>query len=107
MSNFKKNGGWKFVTNNDPHAYRMYGFPTKKEFNEYIGYSEAILIPIHYDMCLSVELIDIFLSTECVLEGESQIVIDCFYDPINAAPTDFIKQKPMLMFARDFLEIHT
>ena len=99
--------GWKFVHSNYPYAYRMHGFPTDTAFKQYIGDSESLLIPIHYDMCVSLELIDIYLQTKCKLGGKFQLVVDCFYDPTTNRPTDFVKQTPCVTTAQNFLSIHS
>lgn len=101
-----KNKGWKFVTSSNDYAYRMYGFPTKAQFQQFVGNHESLLIPIHYDMCVSVELVDAFLDAEDQMILPTQEVADCFHDPIENVPTEFILFRPRIKTVQEFLSFH-
>lgn len=93
----------------------MYGFPTQLQFQQFIGDYESLLIPIHYDMCVSEELIQVFFDAEDQFPnrisdqftpGEQQPVADCFHDPITNTPAEFTLFRPIVKTIREFLAFH-
>lgn len=102
------NKGWKFVHSNHSYAYRMYGFPTLRQFQQFLGRDyESLLIPIHYDMCVGTELVQAFLDADDkYLPGGNFLVGDCFHDLVNDVPDEFNLHRPIIKTAKEFLAFH-
>jgi len=94
------NGGWIFCKADNDVA-RMYGYK-EAELKRIVGDK---LVPIHYDMCVAVSLIQAFLDKKDQMQGLDELTVDFFHDVEKQEAIDFVQVDPVVKTVKEFLAL--